>query len=780
MLDLTGLCCKSDPVLEAIAELIFADQLVDIQELEVLAHHDWFRAYCKSKGLHFEAVKSRLMVAHDDPCVDIEALQKLSFNDQENFLDLLADICVIDDHYDPREIDVIKHLNQVLGRLAFPAEAMLDAAQKRTHHLRQTLKQSSETASQQAKLLWYFDRLLGQDIVNSIAAVAGQSHRVDSWRRSRLFNHEAYAESLKQMQTITNKLLPQTLAVLEKSSVELTKLREEFALINAEQLLGSLPLENRRQLQGLIDNQRKRLDYLVQGKLNQLQNDLQARKRSLHSFCIAIVGRTKAGKSTLLTTLTGRDQAAIGDGSQGFTRYNRAYNFHGIRLIDTPGIGAAGGQGENFEQAEIRDSDVARSIFPESDLVCFVMDNDSTVPCTREIMRDLNNRGKAFVILLNVKVGMQGGLELFRSRVEAFFAKEGERSIVGNIAAIRRDLISCIGAEKANAVQIIPIHAKAAFKANQTKASKEAGQWRKLSQIDCFLEQLDKKISDEAWSLRGETLRKNPRLELGVIVQELKLLEQQLNEQANIFRDTQDGAKKRVAEIFEEQNSAVSEKVEALFTPLELAAARFSSQHFKKNSKELERLWKEEVEKARLDESLEHLLDEIKLNLSERLSELQDDIQERLQFQFETFQLKYKFEFSFDIGFEEFLRKSFNIGFKTLGAILSFAGLFTGGITFLIAGAVALLPDVVNWFLPGAERRCLEAQKALKQQLLKSLKEPKSKLEKHLIKTLNQKNEEITDSITQGLGSSEATLHIFSKSIECCWTNVEKHAQILC
>jgi GTP-binding protein EngB required for normal cell division len=63
---------------------------------------------------------------------------------------------------------------------------------------------------------------------------------------------------------------------------------------------------------------------------------------------MAAVGRAKAGESTLIATLTGRDQGAIGDGRQGFTRYNRAYNFYGIRLIDTPGIADAGGQGLQF------------------------------------------------------------------------------------------------------------------------------------------------------------------------------------------------------------------------------------------------------------------------------------------------------------------------------------------------------------------------------------------------------------------------------------------------
>jgi hypothetical protein len=34
-----------DPVQEAVAELVFADQLVDVHELEVLEEHPWFLSY---------------------------------------------------------------------------------------------------------------------------------------------------------------------------------------------------------------------------------------------------------------------------------------------------------------------------------------------------------------------------------------------------------------------------------------------------------------------------------------------------------------------------------------------------------------------------------------------------------------------------------------------------------------------------------------------------------------------------------------------------------------
>lgn len=199
-------------------------------------------------------------------------------------------------------------------------------------------------------------------------------------------------------------------------------------------------------------------------------------------------------------------------------------------------------KGYSSEQDEQRDSNVARIIFPESDLSCFVIDSDSTVPCTRELMQQLDQRGKAFLILLNVKVGLQGGFDLLRRRLEAKLSPRGEQSISGNIASIRRDPSKALGVHAAEVVPIIPIHAKAACKAAQLTDPQEAEAWRELSRIDLFLEQLDKLITGQATDLRLQTLRANPRRELERIIEDLGLLEADLGTQARIFGETEQRA----------------------------------------------------------------------------------------------------------------------------------------------------------------------------------------------------------------------------------------------
>jgi len=105
----------TDPVQEAIAELVFADQLVDVHELEAIEADAWFRAYLSQRQLEPAAFTSRLMTAHEDPAVDEQALERLPVVDREALLNLLADLTAIDDHHDPASWRSSRALPQRFG-----------------------------------------------------------------------------------------------------------------------------------------------------------------------------------------------------------------------------------------------------------------------------------------------------------------------------------------------------------------------------------------------------------------------------------------------------------------------------------------------------------------------------------------------------------------------------------------------------------------------------------------------------------------------------------------
>ncbi len=773
----------SDPVQEAIAELVFADQLVDAQELETIEANPWLRAYLSQRQLDPSDFAARLMTAHEDPAVDEKALERLPLVDREALLNLLADLTAIDDHHAPREVSILSRFAAALRLVQHPIEQRLEEAHQRVEPLRRQLNQPLPPLRKRVRALRRADHLLGKALLDRLAERLGQKLRLRRWRRETFFNHKAYGNSLQEMHRLTVELMPLTHEVLQQSTASMTELQQGFQRITTGLMAGELPKESHEQLGSLLVNVREGLDLLIHEDLDALHTDLLAKQRSLNSFCMAAVGRTKAGKSTVISTLTGRDQAAKGDGGQGFTRYNRAYRYRGIRLIDTPGIGAAGGQGESSEQAEQRDSQIAQSIFPETDLVCFVMDSDSTTPCARELLQQLHDRGKAFIILLNVKAATQGGIDLCRQRLEAKFAREGEQSISGNINAIRRDLSSVLGVQSAEAVPIIPIHAISAFKATYTvqdPAEKEA--WRELSRMDVFLEQLDQLISNQAPTLRRRTLRDNPLRELERIGSELEVLAQTLQKQAKVFENTEESSLKQVDEIFVDLDRSLKGRIDELFRKLETEVTTFSNDNYRRNGSEIERRWRKQLESFDLNKKLEDELTWLKTELASRLDELQEDIFARLQFQAGIVSFKHRVEFHFDLEFEEALRRNVTLGFKVLGGALPIALVALGLVSWPVSLAVAIvgfIPAIFDWILPNAEARRQEAKNNLKKKLLETLEEPRAQISGQFQNILFQIRDQVTTALQQSLGGSRLALLAFHDQLQTTQNDLQQQAQRL-
>lgn len=773
----------TDPVQEAIAEMVFADQLVDVHELETIEADAWFRAYLSQRQLDPAAFTARLMTAHDDPAVDELALERLPSVDREALLCLLTDLTAIDDHHDPRELAILSRFATTLRLQQPPLDQRLSEARLRIEPLRQQLNSPLPHPRKRVRALRRADRLFGQPRMDGWADILRQKLRLRRWRRETFFNHKAYAHSLQEMQRLTLELMPLTQDVLQKATSSLTDLQQGFDHITTGLVAGELPKESQEQLASLLASVRKQLYGPIQNNLDGLHNDLLAKQRSLSRFCMAAVGRTKAGKSTVIATLTGRDQAAKGDGGQGFTRYNRAYTYCGIRLIDTPGIGAAGGQGESSQQAEERDANVARSILPETDLVCFVIDNDLNMPTSREMLQELHRRGKAFIILLNVKAGMQGGLDLCRQRLDAKFAREGEQSISGNIAAIRRDLSSVLGVQPAEAIPIIPIHAISAFKATYTvQGLEEKEAWRDLSRVDVFLEQLDQLITDQAPMLRRRTLRDNPRRELERIATDLEGLAQSLQDQAKVFGNTEESALKQVAEIFGDLDRSLMGRLDELFKKLEAEATTFSNDNFRRNGSEIERRWRKALERFALNKKLEDELMWLKTELASRLEELQADILARLQFQAGTVNLKHRVDFSFDIGSEESFRRNVNLGFTVLSGALAIAMVALGLVGWPASLAVAFvgfIPSILDWFLPNAEARRQEAKNNLKIKLLETLEVPRAQITSQFQDILSQVRDQVSAALQQSLGGSRLALLAFHEQLQKTQNDLQQQAQRL-
>mgnify|MGYP000864643053 CR=1 FL=1 len=243
------------------------------------------------------------------------------------------------------------------------------------------------------------------------------------------------------------------------------------------------------------------------------------RRRRLNRFTVMLFGRTMSGKSTTLEAFIGGDGARIGNGTPDFTRDIEEFDWHGIHLVDTPGI-------EGFSPDLI---ERAIGFVDEADMVMMVVSDDHIEPELIRNMASILRQNKPLVILLNVKAGDVARLERKRDRV--FRVDE----IEGHTSHIRECLLKFFreehGAINANQVPILPFHAAAAFLSQRLREEEPERALRlyELSGMKHIVEHLRETILSQASTLR-------PRVEYDAFLWHLQNIEGSLRQRLAMGR----------------------------------------------------------------------------------------------------------------------------------------------------------------------------------------------------------------------------------------------------
>lgn len=196
---------------------------------------------------------------------------------------------------------------------------------------------------------------------------------------------------------------------------------------------------------------REEFNRIINESVSQNIELLDKKKRNIHYFTIAFMGRTKAGKSTLHKVVTQQDDDDIGIGKLRTTRYNRSWYWDRLRIVDTPGIGAPGGE---------VDTEIAKSIIDEADMICYIVTSDSIQETEFDFFETIKDRNKPLYIILNYKSNLSGiRLKKFLENPTDWKDYKGPQSIEGHFKRIEERLS---GKYNMDAVAIIPLHLLAA------------------------------------------------------------------------------------------------------------------------------------------------------------------------------------------------------------------------------------------------------------------------------------------------------------------------------
>lgn len=205
-------------------------------------------------------------------------------------------------------------------------------------------------------------------------------------------------------------------------------------------------------IEQIIQGIRGSFNEIIDNSLTSNREVLDKKRRNNRYFTIAFMGRTKAGKSTLHKVITQQETDDIGVGKLRTTRYNRSWYWNKLRIVDTPGIGAPGGEA---------DTEIAKSIIDEADVVCYVVTSDSIQETEFDFFSTIKERNKPLYIILNVKSNLNQAIRLkrFIANPDDWRLGDGPQSIKGHIERIHDKLD---GKYNMDAVRIIPIHLLAA------------------------------------------------------------------------------------------------------------------------------------------------------------------------------------------------------------------------------------------------------------------------------------------------------------------------------
>lgn len=488
-------------------------------------------------------------------------------------------------------------------------------------------------------------------------------------------------------------------------------------------------------------------DKIKNGFINEFSNNLEVlkkKKKTIDYFTIAFMGRTKAGKSTFHKVITGEETDDIGVGKLRTTRFNRVFNWENIRIVDTPGIGAPGGKA---------DTETARSIVDEADLICYIVTNDAIQETEFNFLSELKDRNKPMFIILNIKENLENSARLRRFIKNPLQWKEdkGDKNIQGHIDRIREMIAR--NNYNPDLIEIIPIQLLAALLANQKINELPKKEIEALAK-GSNLEEYTKKIKQSIF--RSGNLKKSQNIVDGFnyyvtntkdsIEQERKKAEKLHNSIKNKKRELNKDIDKEKQKALLNINSAISNTFVLMRGDL---SSNFANDHYE--SKEIGKDWEIFVERKGYFKSLKiEIEDEImnfSKNIKSKIEEFFDDLQMELQYSYvNNFKTgdttNYRFWYNYTLGLVTFAIANF---WNPAGWVL---------------GVLAGLALLGNLLFKSKEDRVKEAKekviKGILPQLQKQEKEIKQNVRDNFVEniskvqgTLNQKLDYIINGLLQ-------------------------------
>lgn len=690
--------------------LIVSDNEIHSNEIEVQKNNFLISEQAK--------IEHNKILSDDDGKISLQNLieifnSKASIQEKRKLVEVLYKVAYADNFFHQNERNF---MDKVIKEIHFPIEE----AQK----IHTKIIEQSEKYIEKQQSLW-------QDVKESInKGLYG------------LTGNEIFENSLLNGREFVNKIRE----IGSRARVDLDITRSNIKQINSKLSLKVNEIENSIKI--IESNKRddkesseiisfvQELESKIKNSIiKELSNNLEVLKKkekTIDYFTIAFMGRTKAGKSTFHKVITGEETDDIGVGKLRTTRFNRVFNWENIRIIDTPGIGAPGGKA---------DTETARSIVDEADLICYVVTNDAIQETEFNFLSELKDRSKPMFIILNIKENLENESRFQRFIKNPLQWKEdkGNKNIQGHIDRIR-EMVAKNGYNP-NLIEIIPIQLLAALIANEKTKELSKHEIEALVK-GSNLNEYTKKIKQSIF--RSGNLKKSQNIIDGfnyyiaktksLIENEEKTAEKLLFSIINKRNELNNEINKEKQKALSNINNAISNKFYQMQGDL---SSNFANDHYE--SKEIGKDWEKFVEDKGYFKSLKIEIEEEIMNFSKNIKSKIEEFFEDLQME-----LQYSYVNNFQTGNTTDYRFWYNVGIgsATLGvSVLALANIWNpvGWALAAVVGVTAVATLLGNWLFKNKEERVKEAKDKVIKGILPQLQKQENEI-KQTIKDTFLKN----------------------------------------
>lgn len=525
-----------------------------------------------------------------------------------------------------------------------------------------TLKEAQKKISVSARLLQKADFVLSKKLVNKWADLTGKQETVEQLRREILLSGSEYDEAIGRCATIAKEDYKWAKFALNSTRKTLSNLGKDlqnsiravqFAQRDARAITAREVIEK-------LEKTRKSLRAEIIVKIENVRESLGAKERALNHFSIAFMGKTKAGKSTLHAIITDDGWEAIGVGKQRTTRYNRVYEWKNIRIIDTPGIGAPGGKS---------DEEIAESVIEESDVICYVVTNDSIQETEFQFLHLLKKKAKPLIILLNVKKNLRDSrrLEHFLKNPDRDFAMDGKSGLGGHIDRIRRYAQQHYTNDY---FPIIPVMLLAAQLSREPEHKEQQSKLFKASRIQDFLDAIRESLIESGTLRRSQTLLGSTVGSINEPRDWVMREAQGYGQLAETIQHKREKIHRDIEKAKQDSWQGLKQSIEEIFQDARDRVQPFAEQHWQSDESQIKSAWQAELESIKFEDRLQIACQNASNHFNRDVKVAVEEIGKELQLISELVGDNFVFAGQYTFYLKEFLKITGGVIF-TAGTVLA-------------------------------------------------------------------------------------------------------------